>query len=251
MTLVEQSQQFVDLLDRRNRLEKDKSQSVGFKGRRELFESVVKDLEPIVSSLRALRSKGIISGAGELSAEAGEVLKLAKTIKKNFDARPNWILQPPEFSLQLFQQTLSNLRNGILFSVRESWANYTVGKVPKIDRELLAVLKDIGDLGRIVGRIGVLSTRIEKERAKVPKSEEEVADFEDLVSELIKAWDSLESDEMPQSVRVFLKEATSGGAPLPLLTDEVLSWLNNTRSTLSQKPLSESFRVISLARLQG
>lgn len=247
--LVQQSKEFVELLERRNDLERDRTALEGFKARQEMFAGVVKELSPLVSSLQSLRRKGIATE--ELNAAVGDVLKLVQKVDKNFRERPDWVLQPPNFSFQVFNQTLLSLCNNIRFSLRQSWGDYTARRVPKIDNELLTVLKDIGDLGGVVGRIEALSARVDTAKGKVPQREDEVDDFEELVADLIKAWDSLESDDMPQSVRVFLKEATSGGAPFSLLTEEVRSWLDKTQSTLSGRPLSESFRVISLARLEG
>ena len=74
------------------------------------------------------------------------------------------------------------------------------------------------------------------QRQKLPQTFDEFEKTELLIDRLREHWPNLSSDEVPETVLRFLKDAVDFGAPLNLLTTEVRDWLD-------RHGISDSLRI--------
>ena len=70
------------------------------------------------------------------------------------------------------------------------------------------------------------SNRLALTRLTLPKTAEQVRDFDAEAAALQKAWEQLDGGDVPAAVLTFLRAAAGEqGARIELLTDEVRRWL--------------------------
>ena len=238
--LTTQSAQLVGLLERREGLLREQTQVQGFEARQALIAEIVRGLRPLVHTLSVFRKRRI--GKVDLSRKASSALNLVGEIEVNFRSQPEWIISTTGFNFQVFQTTLLNLRSDLETSLLQCWQKYTEELIPKLNKDLLSVLREIGAQDQTVRRIQALSGQIDRYRNSVPQTEGELDAFEGLVEQLKKAWEDLDLKNVPAAAMEFLlKAVTAGGAPLSLLTKEVSDWLIKNK-------LDGAFRIHSIER---
>jgi hypothetical protein len=59
-----------------------------------------------------------------------------------------------------------------------------------------------------------------------PKDAQQFEQIDRAIAGLSTAWNSLKSNEVPQTVLTFLRASATHGATIDLLTPEVQNWLN-------------------------
>jgi hypothetical protein len=239
--LITQSKQLVGLLERREELLREQTQVQGFEARQTLIAEIVSGLKPWVDTLKLFCRRRI--SKVDLSKKVATALNLVNEIDENFQSQPDWIISTTGFNFQVFQTTLLNLRTDLETSLIQCWQRYTDERTPKINKDLLNVLRQIGAQDQAVKRIQSLSGQIDRYRNTVPQTDEELEMFEDVVEQLKKAWEGLNLKNVPTAaLELLLKAVTAGGAPLSLLTREVSDWL-------VQNKLDGAFRIHSIDRL--
>lgn len=202
-----------------------------FKTRQIDIEQIEKDLNSLVESLQTFKDKGIYGFT--LMQEVDDFLSQVIDIEKQFKTDHKSLLEPKR--IKTLEVKSKTLRAAITRQLSQMWIAYRNSHVPTIDKKFLSALEMIPNFSKTVVQVEKLSSQIEA--IDYPKNHDQFEKSEDIIAQLITAWSSLNSDEVPTEVLRFLKEATTtNGAPMNLLTPTVQQWLD-------AKGIGSSFRI--------
>jgi hypothetical protein len=189
---------------------------------RDLLAQHAVRLRDLMAVWRTLRTAGI----GELRA-AGEVANLLTAVvetREKFRAKAESLIDERTFSSVAFAESLTVLTDAVESSLRTAWQQYTTKKIPIAPAEILSVLAPA--FSREVRLIREKSERLERNRLTLPKSAEQLRDFDAEAEALQRAWEQLDGGDVPAAVLAFLRAtASQAGARIDLLTEEVRRWL--------------------------
>jgi hypothetical protein len=122
------------------------------------------------------------------------------------------------------------------------WISYCAKNIPLPQPELIQALETkFGGPTTETNELRNLDNALAYYRSKVPLDRSGAA--EDLVRRLNRRavlWNSLGLENIPASVRAFIRACSAEGAPLSMLTSEVLDWLH-------EQGLLDSYRIFPYA----
>ena len=115
---------------------------------------------------------------------------------------------------------------------KADWGEYVRGLMPQIAKNSLDAFSAIGDLSELVEAIRKEQRAVEDMAGCLPVSETEISRAKILANRVAELWGRLctrigSDSEIGDSAEIqrFLTAVREGGAPLDLLTTEVLGWL--------------------------
>lgn len=232
--LLEKSTQLIELSQNKINLQRYATNLEGFQSRQQQIEKAVAGTLPLVQCLRAFRQKEITNF--HLTQKAEILLTFIANIEAEFKKDPEWILPPNEsFHKKNFTSRIEQLQNSLREQLNQSWWLYRSQKMPTTNNEILNSLEKISAFKPTVQRIRILDLQIQESNS-IPESSEDFERVDRLIEQLKQCWERLNSDEVPEAVLRFVKEAANEGATLELLTPEVKDWLTKHR-------LIDSFRI--------
>ncbi|MEG4033464.1 hypothetical protein QUA03_06515 [Microcoleus sp. S36b_A4] len=221
--ILQKSTQLIKLSQYKSNLQKDAKNLQGFQSRQQQIEQAVAETIPLVQSLRAFRQKGITNF--HLTQKAEILLTFIANVEAEFKKNPEWIIPNENFNNKKnFTSRIEQLQNSLREQLNQSWWLYRSQKMPSTNNEILNVLDKVSAFKPTVQRIRSLDWHIQESNS-IPESSEDFERVDRLIEELKQCWDGLNSDEVPEAVLCFLKEAANEGATLGLLTPEVKDWL--------------------------
>ncbi len=189
---------------------------------RDLFAQHLTRLAPLLAVLRTLRDAGL--ARIDLGEEAGRAATLVETARSAFGEKPESLIDERSFYAKSFGEEVTAVSDRLERELQAAWQRYTEGKMPATNREVLDVLATA--FPREVRQLRQRAERLDLTRRSLPKSAEELREFDAEAGELQRAWSQLGGGEVPASVAAFLRAAAApAGAQLDLLTDEVRRWL--------------------------
>lgn len=104
-----------------------------------------------------------------------------------------------------------------------AWQRFLDDERPQSNEQLLDLLGKLPAFSKTVGKIRKLYANLR--RVRRPTNQEEMDKVKGAIAELKNAWTTLEANDVPEAVVVFLQQAGSRGAKLSLLTPQVRTWL--------------------------
>ena len=107
----------------------------------------------------------------------------------------------------------------------KAWKVYKENKLPRTNPEILDLLERISTFRPTVQKIKNISSQLEG--INFPKSENQLEEMDGYTSQFSEAWNSLQSNEVPEPALNFLKATSTVGASLDSLTPEVDAWLKD------------------------
>lgn len=221
----EKSQQLIELSQKKIAFKKYTTNLQGFQSRQEQIAKAVAEIQPLVSALRAFRQRGIADF--DLTQKADALLTFIATTEARFQEEPEWIIDNKNFKGNIFNSSVEGLKNLLRQHLGQAWRSYLVQHIPSTNKEMLNLLAGVEEFKPTVQRIQRLDLQIQQ--VEFPKSSEDFERVEQLINLLRQSWNSLSSDEVPDAVLGFLKEAANQGAPIDRLTPEVKDWLTRHR----------------------
>jgi len=228
--LIEKSQQLIELSENKINLLNIANNLQEFKTRQEQIADAVTAIQPLVEALKAFRQKGIANF--DLTQKADTLLNFIIAAEDNFRQDPNWITE--NFNGKTFKSNIENFKKALEQQLIQNWKTYLAEHMPTTNNELLTLLSRIDAFKQTVQEVKIIDVQIKQ--AIYPKDIREFEIAEARIEQLKQCWKNLSSDEVPKSVLSFLRVATSQGAPLSLLTQEVQDWIK-------QHGISESFKI--------
>ena len=220
--ITDRAKQLIELSEEKIKLHKDASQLDSFKTRQQQIEKAVSDIIPFANTLRVFRQKNIIDC--DLVQKVEKFLYSVKLILEKFKESSEWIIDRRNFDGNILERSIKGITNELDEQLTQAWKNYLAEKMPSTNQEMLNLLVKIDEFKPTVQGIRYLNDQIQ--RQKLPQTFEEFEKTELLIDRLREHWHNLSSDEVPETVLRFLKDAVDFGAPLNLLTTEVRDWLD-------------------------
>lgn len=228
--LTSRAKQLIELSEEKLKLQKYTSQIESLKTRQQQVEKAVSELLPLANTLRVFRQKNIISG--DFVQKTDQFLHFVNRSLEKFTESPDWIIDSQNFNGNILDKSVKSVTNELEQQIGQAWKNYLLQRMPSTNQEMLNVLGRIEAFKPTVQRIRDLSEQIQNK--KIPQNSDDFEHTERLIDQLKEHWNSLSSDEVPETVLHFLKAAVGLGAALNLLTPEVRDWLerHNIADTL-------------------
>ncbi|PSN16986.1 hypothetical protein C7293_00205 [filamentous cyanobacterium CCT1] len=193
-----------------------------FRNREDQIQALVKELSPLVIALQAFNAKGINKFTVDQKADQFSKEILATLSKFSED---KGFLVGEEFKIAALNSKFKVLKDSLEVELSQAWHTYKKEELPTTNRELLDLLEKISTFRPTVQKVKSILMRLENIR--FPANENQFKQVDDFISELSDAWDSLKSNEVPESVLNFLKATSTVGASLDSLTPEVEAWLRD------------------------
>ena len=220
--ITDRAKQLIELIEEKNKLYKYANQLDSFKTRQQQIERAVSDILPFANTLRVFRQKNIIDC--DVIQKVEQFLHFVKLRLEKFKESPEWIIDSQNFNGNILERSIKGITNELDEQLTQAWKNYLAQKMPSTNQEMLNLLGKIDEFKPTVQGIRYLNDQIQ--RQKLPQTYEEFEKTELLIDRLKEHWHNLSSDEVPETVLRFLKDAVNFGAPLNLLTTEVRDWLD-------------------------
>lgn len=232
MSLVERSRLFAASAAELDSLRKAASLVTAVGTRANQFETALGKLRVVAGQLNLLREQGVSVNV-DISPTAGFCHHLA-TLREAIADDPA-AATVPDISVKTLSP-LSAFTNSLAAASQSAWAAHVESRVPSVRSDLLQVLGRIPTLKARVEQFRTLLSAAQARGASIPTDAGEVSAFEKAVTDCHAAWAALDANEVPAGVVVFIQQATSMGASLDRLTDEVSAWL-------SEHKLQDSFVI--------
>jgi len=161
-------------------------------------------------------------------ANAEGLVEKANTLKAIATDNPAGLADPP-FN---FRYDFTDRINGIAVAAAkvtaEAWRQYVAENGPGGSDEVLDALARLPQLRAGVSRIRGCREEIARLAASPPSDPKTaLSRLQALVAEHRAAWAELTADDIPRTVIAFIRSCAGEGAPLTLLTEEVLEWLQS------------------------
>ncbi|GAA6623059.1 hypothetical protein [Scytonema sp. NUACC26] len=219
--LVDKTQQLVNLCQKRKNLQTSATNLKEFKSRQKQIADAVTAIKPLVEALKAFRQRGITDFDVKQTADA--LIKIVVEAEAKFKENPEWINQ--NFNGNNLKLRRESLKTTLEQQLGDAWKRYLIQQnIPKPSHETLNLLSRIDTFRKTVQQFRILEGELNK--VVFPKNNAEFEIYEQKIEELKLYWNSLSSDDIPQSVLELLKAAANQGASLNLLTPEVMNWIN-------------------------
>jgi hypothetical protein len=223
------------ILARRDTLRVDVHRVDSFQTREKQLRRAVEFVEPLARACALLRAHGeLVPGAAErVRAAVQQVAALRELYTSNRDA----FIDPKQAEFRRFESVLSQACEEIDEAALTAWRRYLAHHRPALSDETLNVLSRVPAFAAYVRTIRDLGVRLTRLGDELPSREEAFREVERIEARVREAWDALDSAALSPPVVEFLRaSSTADGAPLALLTPEVLDWID-------EHLLGKDFRV--------
>lgn len=233
--LIDQSTQLASKIRQLEDLRRNASHVQGFRTRADQLSGPADALLGLVRVLEVFRQRGI---PVDLPVEkAAKLLPHVRALSQKYEEDPASIIQTDAQLRFTFWNPLREFPREVESALRVAWVSFVTDLLPTGRDDLLAVLARIPSFATQVSviRQGKLdATRLQQ---ALPQSDQVFTELDTLATRLRQAWNQLQAQEMPESVLIFLRAASTGTATLQLVTPEVRTWLE-------QHGLLHAFKVV-------
>lgn len=204
-------------------LREGQSQTRGFVTRAESLHGPAEELAPLLVNLRLFRRHSV-SFPSTLPA-ARTLADLLATIAEEFQADRSSILAPSQERKAIFWDPLRLYPGRLAAVLREAWSARVGEALPAIPDDLLAVLGAVPGMENGVARIRELQWQAQALTSTLPRTDAELERPAKLAADIAAEWNQLSGGDVPESVLMFLREATAGGAAFADYVPEVRDWM--------------------------
>ncbi|REE17143.1 hypothetical protein B0G71_0081 [Paraburkholderia sp. BL27I4N3] len=197
---------------------------------RELHEQK-RTLRALTEPLNLSRQSVLRLRSGNVQVElpeslVGEVVKLATDVRRKMEKKPGpqTLKSGKEWSTLL--DKMRTLNKTLEASGKSGWKAYVVEKITSDPPGTIkSRTADTTENRQRIREYEVIYTRLQQIGQSLPSDVAAISEVETLSLSLSAAYGKIDFD-VPEAVRLFLDGANSAtGAPLSLLTEEVLDWL--------------------------
>jgi hypothetical protein len=235
--IEERAKELLVLIKRQRELTKHLHLLDGFRTQASAVADGKKRVDELIQIATLLSDRGIATKS--FPAGTSALRNEIEQLRERFVQDPTYILGANRLSA--IKSSLPVFADRFQQALLASWKVYAMNRKPPVNFEVLNVLERIEPLRRQVERVaqGLRSLSIRSE--SLPRTVDELDDFENIAAKVNVAWKQLDSDHLPPDVLRFLKESGSpAGADLDLLIEPVKQWLRDHK-------LDRAFRIRSAA----
>lgn len=194
--------------------------------RRDEFQKQRKSLSTNVQRVLALRACGF-TVPHRLSPTLKQVRGILADLKEKIQSDPRYVITT--FSgkeASAFFSDLQSIAQKLGHETVQFWQTYAAQRTPAMDEMLL---KSLGKIPAFAGSVNQLQQAVhalKQQGERVPSTVKAVEEFQRNVEEVKRLWEELQRSDVPRPVLDFLNAAaSSSGASLEAMTDEVFTWL--------------------------
>lgn len=219
-------------IETKKQVERNAREIARFKRVRDILAHHSTRLSSLVASSDILEEAGITVRPFPIGS--GAALASVRTLKQSFAESPDTVVDE-QFNPLRLERALKAAADALQDHLLGCWRRFALGLIPPANE---AVLDALGAaFSREVRLIQTASARLAQAAESLPVSLEEIRGIEQEAARVHEIWGQLGGGDVPQAVLTFLRSAAStAGAGLDLLTDEVRNWLASHR-------ISNSFSI--------
>ncbi|MFF2091284.1 hypothetical protein [Paenibacillus sp. NPDC058174] len=221
--LAVKSATFIELVERKKLLEENKEQIQLFKTRHFELRNALIELAKIRSKYLLMRDAGIpCPKFGEILSPIEEI---AKHKQQLFIENPQLVLEKTSF--QTFIKAIITTVTSVCQGLLQEWKIYIEGLMPYIQQDTLNIFKKVPAFKRETELIEQHMASLRTHMNNLPIDSAEIEKLKEMSKVLHQLWKKFGQGDVPTEVLHFLRLAgSSTGAPLSILTEEILNWLN-------------------------
>ena len=212
-------------IETKKQVERNAREIARFKKVRDILTQQATRLSSLVASSGVLEAAGITVRPYSTGSDAA--IALVRKLKQSFAESPD-IVVDEQFNPVRLERALKAAAEALQEHLISCWRRYALGLIPPANT---AVLDALGAaFFREVHLIRTASAKLAQAAERLPGSLEEIRTIKQEATRVHETWGQLGGGDVPQEVLTFLRSAaSSSGAELDLLTEEVRSWLASHR----------------------
>ena len=219
--IVQKSEELVKLIERRREIQENAQKVGGLRTRHGELQDLLKGTKPLVSTYLLFRQNNICKSVDKMFVE--NVIDQINELSTAFTNDPETLNQAR--SLVALKHSVTTIQTALGPNLKFYWQEYVDSQVPETNEDLMGVLGQISTFNATVETVRKLQREIALMRETLPSDQVELNRLATKAKILTGIWQKLGSDEVPQAVLQFLRQAVTRGAPLSMLTTEVSKWL--------------------------
>jgi hypothetical protein len=207
--------------------------------RAQLLEVPAHELEAGVLFLRMFRVNGLAVAAD--SARATNLRAQVQHMADAYARTPESILASDGQLRFRFWETLGQYPGELTQALLDTWSAYVDAALPPRQDGLLQTFRGLPNAATGIEQVRSLWQRAETLKLRLPQQADDFQRPTEIATQITEAMASLTGGALPPGVQEFIQAATTpGGAPLILLTEEVLDWLTRTNNSGSVRVILRS-----------
>lgn len=220
--LTEKATIFIKLVDKKQRMEKEKQLLMSFQTRKSELQELLAGFLGVCHSLAVMRKKQI--ECPDLHDIVEPTKMLAQEKWQLFSKKPDWLLDKAEFLA--FQKAVKGNTSTIYQLLLQTWRAYIESLTPPIQPETMSIFRKIPSFQMDVDLIGQHQNDLHAFFNRLPESDDEIEQVKKRCAALHELWKKFGQGSVSNEVLQFLKMAGSPtGAPMSMWTNEVATWL--------------------------
>lgn len=195
-----------------------------------MFKTRQIELRNALIELARIRSNYLLMRDASIPCpELGEILSPIEVIAKDkiqlFTKNPQSVLEKTAFQafIKAIKTTVTAVSQGLL----QEWKLYVEGLMPYIQQDTLNILKKVPAFKWETELIEQHMASLRNHMNRLPNVNAEIEQLREISKVLHQLWNKFGQGNVPPEILHFLRLAgSSTGAPLSILTEEILNWLN-------------------------
>jgi hypothetical protein len=222
--ITERAERLVAVLARRDTLGLDVRRVDSFQTRETQLRNAVDRVAPLARACALIRIHGEpVAGAAEHVAAA---MQHVAALRKLYDSDRDAFIDSRRAEFRRLGPVLDQACERVEAAALAAWRRFLDRHRPALSGETLNVLSGIPAYAVHVRTIRDLGQRLTRLGDRLPTGEEDFVGVAQIEVRIQQAWDALDSAALSPAVVEFLRASAAGsGAPLALLTPEVLKWI--------------------------
>ncbi|MFS0840408.1 hypothetical protein [Paenibacillus sp. 1P03SA] len=214
---------FIELVEKKKLFEKNKEQIQLYKTRQGELRNALIELAKIRSKYLLMRDAGI--PCPELTEMLSPVEVIANDKAQLFIENPQVVLEKTSF--HAFIKVISTTVTSVGQELLQEWKLYIESLMPNIQQDTLSIFKRVPAFKRETELIEQHMDSLRFHKSKLPNDSAEIENLREVSKVLHQLWIKFGQGNFPPNILEFLRLAgSSTGAPLSILTEDVLKWLN-------------------------
>jgi len=221
--LIEQSKELTSKIEKIRELRKHAINGEAFRTRADQLSGPSERLDLLSQVLEVFLQRGMTV---EIDVEKIRTLKAQlDELTRKYGEDPSTVIQPDSQLRFSFWSLVGGLPDEMEQSLRRAWVGFINQALPVMHADLLTVLMRIPGFMKQVEIIRQRMQEAIQLQQTLPQSEAVFNRIEVLARQLHEAWDQLHSEDISESVLVFLRATSSNTATLQHISPEVREWL--------------------------
>lgn len=198
--------------------------------RRREFDERRRTLKDARESLQELVRRRVLFARNDIPCDyhgpnVQKTREKLQAVRRRFEDDSDWIVE--EDLREDLLDWIRRHRNPLREALDEAWDEHYEKKVTSVPQDLLDALDEIDGFENAVDRIRSLMSSLRTWSREAPSTQAELDGFEEKAEQLQATWEEVESKDLSEDVKIFLRETVSGGARLELVTSHVRQWLKD------------------------